>query len=61
MKEALNYIEQELTLQRFLIEKFYDELGKSDLNIAKMHWDAEIRMAKAQITQLENVKTLLTR
>lgn len=59
MKEALSYIEAEVSLQNKLIEKFYEELNKTDFLISKAHWQSEIKNAKDQILQLENVKHLL--
>ena len=59
MKEALSYIEAEVHLQNIFIEKFYEELNKTDFLISKAHWQHEIKTAKAQILQLENVKHLL--
>lgn len=59
MKKALDYIEAEVSLQNKLIEKFYEELNKTDFLISKAHWQNEIKNAKDQILQLENVKHLL--
>lgn len=59
MKEALSYIEAEIHLQNKLIEMFYEELNKTDFLISKAYWQNEIKNAKAQILQLENVKHLL--